>query len=324
MKTTVFILLIISSLPLYSQKFLSFQKSKDAAVESVDFLKYENITDISHNPGFTGALEKPCIRFNYSGQWLTMESHPYDIMASYDQAIGKNNRFGVGVLFNRYQFNTKITYTLDLGFSVKFRLNDKNTLRCGISAISYNKNVQNTERSGRVYGDMISPFLGPWNPTFERKAVYNENYFNIKTGVWLTHEKYFAGLSILNITQLYFGNQNQVENSLSKNQQPLPLEIVMNGGYEFSLGSTVLVTPALQMEARFHLPSDFSPSINFTFDEKVVLGVTYHNMNIAAINIGARLYEHLNIIFTAGTPLDEDLQRISKFGLFETGISYIF
>jgi type IX secretion system PorP/SprF family membrane protein len=324
MKNFVFILLVFCCLSAFSQKSGSQQLAKNAGIEVVDILNYQTLTDISQNPGFTGALEKQSIRFQYSSQWLNMEKFPYEIMGSYDRTVGKNNRFGVGILFNRYQFSTKKIYTVDLSFSAKFRLNDNNSLRWGMAALSYNKNIQNTDRTGRVYGDMIHDFLGPWNPTFERKAEYNENYFNIKTGVWLTGKKYFGGLSILNITQLYFGNQNQVENSLSKNPDRLPLEIVMNGGYEFSLGSSVSATPALLIEARFNMPSSFSPSLNFSFDQKVILGFTYHNMNVAAINIGARLYEHLNIIFTAGTPIGDDLQRISKLGILETGVSYIF
>jgi type IX secretion system PorP/SprF family membrane protein len=324
MKTIVSIFLILCSLQLFSQKAVSVGKVKNNHLQSVDFLKYEHITDLSKNPGFAGALEKQVICSHFNAKWLNMEEHPYNIAASYDQTVGKNNRYGVGVFMNRYQFNTRLVYTFDLAFSVKFRLNSKNTLRWGMSAISFNKNVQNTDRAGRVYEDMISAFLGPWNPTFEKKVVYRENYFDIKTGAWLTHEKYFAGFSILHIAQLYFGNQNQFENSQSKNPDRLPVEFVMTGGYQFNAGVSTIITPAIEIEAKFYNPVNFSPSLNFTFGQVFLIGFAYHNMNMAAINIGARLYEHLNIIVTAGTPFDEDLQKISKFGLLETGVSYIF
>ena len=324
MKNIVAILLLFSSLHLYSQTRVSVSGSKDAGNMGIDFLKFDNVTNLSNNPGFTGALEKKVIRSHFTGQWLNMNNFPYSVMASYDQVVGKKNRYGVGMLINRYQFNTQKTYTIDLAFSVKFKLNAQNTLRWGISAISFNTNVQNTERTGRTYEDMISPFLGPWNPTFERKVVYRENYFDIKTGVWLTHKKYFAGLSILHIAQIFFGSQNQFENSQSKSPEPLPVEAIFNGGYEFTAGNSVLITPVIRIEGKFYQPLNISPSLNFTFYENFIFGFTYHNLNVAAINFGGRLYEHFNIIVTAGMPFDEDLQRISKFGLLETGISYIF
>ena len=305
MKKIVLILLLFSSLHLYSQNSTSGQLSKDAGISGIDILKYDYITDISHNPGFTGALEKPTIRFHYTGQWLNMQHFPYSIMASYDQVVWKDNKYGVGILVNRYQFCTKILYNVDLAFSVKFRLNAHNTLRWGISALSFNKNVQNSERTGRVYADMISDFLGPWGPTFERKVVYRENYFDFKTGIWLTNKKYFAGLSILHIGQIAFGPQNQFENSQSKNPESLPVEFILNGGYEINMGSSVLCTPIIQIDGKFYQPLNISPCLNFTVNENFIIGFTYHNMNVAALNIGARCYEHLNILVSAGIPVKE-------------------
>jgi type IX secretion system PorP/SprF family membrane protein len=324
MKKIVSILLLFCSFHIYSQTSNLRQDSKDAGISGIDFLKYDNITDISHNPGFTGVLEKQTIRFHYTGQWLNMQHFPYNMMVSYDQSVGKDNKYGFGILVNRYQFNTRKLYTVDLSFSVKFRLNDQNTLRWGISAISFNKNEQNTERTGRIYEDMINTFLGPWYTTFERKIEYHENYFDFKTGVWLTNKKYFAGLSILHIAQLSFGNQTQFENSQSKSPNPLPVEAILNGGYELSLGNTVLCTPMIQIDGKFNQPLNISPSLNFTFNENLVFGFTYHNLNVAALNIGARVYDHVNVLVTVGMPVKEKLQMISKLGLLETGISYIF
>ena len=324
MKNIVLIVLLFFSVQLYSQTSNPLKPSKKEALTAIDILKYGCVPDISQNPGFTGVMEKKVLRTHFNSMWLNMHKFPYSIMVSYDQPMGKENKYGIGILVNRYQFNTIKQYVVDFTFSAKFRLNAHNTLRWGISAISINKNDQNSSRTGRVYEDMISPFYGPLNPTFERKVVYKENYFDLKTGVWLSHKNYFAGLSILHIAQIQFGNQNQVETSESKNSARLPVELILNAGYEFKLGKSLLFTPIILVDGKLNLPIAFSPSANFTINKTLLVGFSYQNLNIAALNVGICLQNHLNIIVTAGMPVKEELQRISKLGLLETGISYLF
>jgi len=257
-------------------------------------------------------------------QWLNMPDYPLSILTQFDMAAGKDKRYGIGIIVDHYQFNTKEQYTIDLAVSVKFSLGMGNTLRWGISAVSFNKNIQNISRSGRIYGDMISPFLGLKYPTFERQHIYNQNYFDLKTGVWLTNKNFFAGLSILHLTQIFYGNDNQVENIKNLEPDQLPVEVVIDGGYQFTLGKSVSVTPMIKIDGAIKSDMFISPSLNIIYKEKILAGIEYHNMNIAALSLGVRLFRHFNIIATAGTPLDEELKTISKFALFEAGIGYLF
>jgi len=324
MKKYICLFLIISSLQLSAQNSFSRQDLTVPPIAGTNILKFPFITDISSNPAFAGALERQHLSLSFHSQWLNMDNFPVSILTQYDFAVGKNKKYGAGIEVNHYQFNTKEIYTFDLAFSVKFRLGKKTSLRWGISAISFNKNIQNIYRSGRIYEDMINAFTGYLNPTFERQHIYNENYFDLKTGVWLTHKNYFAGFSILHITQLFYGDKNQVENIKNLKPDPLPVEMMLNGGYEFRLGNSFTITPMIQINGPFGADLEISPSLNVTYHEKFLAGIEYHNMNIAALSLGVRLFRHFNIIATAGTPLDEELKTISKFALFEAGIGYLF
>jgi type IX secretion system PorP/SprF family membrane protein len=324
MKKILCLLLIFCSLQIWAQSRYTYWDNKAPEIKGTSILKFPFITDLSSNPAFAGAVEKPNLNVRMHGKWLNMANYPLSILTQFDMAAGKDKRFGFGIIVDHYQFNTKELYTIDLAVSVKFRLGNKNTLRWGISAVSFNKNIQNINRSGRIYEDMISPFLGLKYPTFERQHIYNQNYFDLKTGVWLTNKNYFAGFSILHIGQYFYGDDNQIENIQNLEPAQLPVELVFDGGYQFKLGKYLSVTPMIKINSKQGDDLYFSPSLNVIYNDQILAGIEYHNMNIVALNLGTRLYRHFNIIVTAGTPLDEELKRISKFALFEAGIGYIF
>jgi type IX secretion system PorP/SprF family membrane protein len=294
------------------------------AITGADILKFPLISDISFNPATAGVLEKPHIAYQLHSQWLNMENFPVSSSSQFDMAGGKNNRYGGGILINRYQFGTKETYTVDLALSVKFDLGKQHSLRWGISVVSFNKNVQNTDRTGRIYEDMINIFLGPKYPTFEKKHMYHENYFDLKTGVWLNHKNYFAGLSLNHLKQISYGSENQVENIENLSPAPLPVEIQFDAGYQFNPGGIISIIPMLRANGSFDQKINYSPALHFCFSNKILAGFTYYDMNVAAVNLGFRAYDHLHVIVTAGMPVQDDLKRISSFALFEGGIGYIF
>jgi len=306
MKKTIYILLIM--LCIYN--YVKAQTKQYYSWNST-------LINIWQNPAYAGVEGKANFNLLYANDWEIFQA----IIGSYDMPLlkgklSKEDFMGIGA--NLYY---DIAGDADLGttqfsFSVAYHkvLDSKNNhnLSFGLQS-SYSK--IHIDFTKLIFDSQLDSTGAPTLPNKENFTNNQPSYFSIGTGLWYTYQKLYLGISILNINRPlinFFGNG--IETRLYQ-------EIYLTGGYHFNLSDKIILSPSFIIKKQGPLISG-SPGILVIYDDKVLMGLTYTNLNIVMGRAGVNLFDHFRLSVAYGYPINKDLRQLGN--IFQLQLRYQF
>ncbi|OQA01983.1 MAG: hypothetical protein BWY70_00173 [Bacteroidetes bacterium ADurb.Bin408] len=239
-----------------------------------------------HHVHILGAVNNPF--YNY-GNFLL----PYNAGATYDFTFGKKINQSLGMFYKRYQEGVQRGYRVGLSYAHMFNIHITKTfyhkIRAG-AALSYHK--EHFDRKLLTFGDMIDPKYGfVWN-TMEFSGLWHRRdtlstLVGLNTGFWYHNPYGYLGMAA--------GYAGSYDTTLQK-IYTLPGFLNFAAGGHVYLNDIYTLHPALNIEwgmGEMKTLSSWSPSLTFSRNDKLYLGLQYRDMNVltvvAALNAGSVL-----------------------------------
>lgn len=228
----------------------------------------------SINAAAAGEQSFAPVYLGFRQQFSGHTSAPKIYFASYNGRVGDNVSLGIDLGQDQSQSFTS-SYSR-FSYAYRLKLNSKQNLSFGLSARAYQ--LQG-DYSGAIVVDPNDPLAAD---LFESTVAIDADF-----GAFLNHSDYYLGLSANNIfkTKLYYGQTALEPKALSRG-------VLLHGGYHFSVGSKLLLTPAFLMESYEQTPLRLDVNATATYDEFLKLGLSYQNSGVLGAYFGMQ-YQNL-------------------------------
>lgn len=219
------------------------------------------------NPAAAGEYTFSPVYLGFCQQFSGHVSAPKTYFLSYNTKI-KN--VGLGIDLSQDNSQTLSTVLSRMSYSYSFKLNNNNRLSFGLSALvrQFKRNY-----SEGVVVDEDDPLL----------TILHENTIAIDSdfGVLLKNTDYYLGASVSNLlkTKLYYGQATLEPTSLSRS-------VLLHGGYHFSVGSKMLLTPSFFVNRFDENLLRYDINVTLFYDEFLKLGLQYQNSKTIGAHFG--------------------------------------
>ncbi|MFH1321296.1 MAG: PorP/SprF family type IX secretion system membrane protein [Bacteroidota bacterium] len=305
MKRLIFLLL-----PLFS--FLTTSAQTDTIPLSPQQFGNSVLTNLWENPAYSGAEQRHNINLNYQKRWPWVpQTKRY--LISYDLALGKNKRLGLGIYYSHYLAGATTKKSFNISGSYKFLINKKHKLRLG-SSISYL--IKSVNFRSLTYEDMIDPCYGFSYGTEETQVTSTSGNLEVGSGIWYTIYNYYLGLSVLHI--------NQPKNGIIVwDQSRLPRDYYITSGYDFKISDYFSILPSFLLKKSYGYFT-ISPSVLCIFRKNYIVGFIFKDLNTICINTGVLFLKKFRFMITYGVPAHEHLRQISEIGYIEYSLRFQF
>lgn len=281
---------------LYALFFLLLTQQASWAQFDSNYLQYR------YNPGYfnpahagnSGNLE---VLAMYQQQWEQLEGAPETLNFSLNSPIRlRNVSLGVGFTSNRIGATTESVISTDISYRIQ--LDAFTQLSFGIKA-----------------------GLSMVQVDFERLGIYNPNDPSLKadnhtapifgTGVYLTKEQWYLGLSSPNFLKTAEFDEFKVSQLWEETR------LYLLGGYIFHLNPNLDLEPSFLLTAATGAPLGIDISANAHYKEQLSLGVGYAWNTSLNFMAGFQVFDRLMIGYSYA-------YDISDFGAYHSNIHEVF
>jgi type IX secretion system PorP/SprF family membrane protein len=288
-KFTFFGLLILCVNSIYSQ-------------QEAQYSQYMYNT-ISVNPAYAGSRNVLSVLALHRSQWVGFDGAPTTSTFSINTPIPETNLgLGISAISDRIGPTEQNTFSGDISYTI--RLNEKTNLSFG---------VKGTASFFSFDQYKVTPFQAndpKWRSVSTRLSP------NFGVGTFLHSDKYYLGVSIPNIMESNFYNDNDI----AINSQRMNYYLI--GGYVFDVSNAIKFKPAVVSKIVTGAPVQLDLSGNAMFMNKFVLGAAYRWDAALSGLAGFQVNDALFI----GYSYDFDTTSLSRynFGSHEVFIRYEF
>lgn len=231
---------------------------------------------VYYNPAVVGSEGIHRANLNYRNQWVGFEGSPKTLSSSLTGSLKDHQKHGYGAMIVSDKLGLTARTGVYLNYAYQIKLNKTTRLGLGIAPgfVQYRVRLYDV----RVIDGGDDLLTG---------NVLSANALDLNSGIYLSSEKYFVGLSA---SQLL----GKPVTFTSYNDQ-LSMHYNLMGGYTFTAGkkfevqpSTLLrYTPGAPFQGDFSLKGIFSKNfwtaLSYRLDDAVSLGVGYTLMNRLSI-----------------------------------------
>ena len=258
---------------------------------------------ISVNPAYAGSRNVLSVLALHRSQWIGFEGAPTTSTFSINTPISNTNLgLGISAISDRIGPTEQNTFSGD--FSYTIRLSEKTNFSLG---------VKGTASFFSFDQFKVTPFQAN-DPKW--KSLSSKMNPNFGVGLYVHSDKYYLGLSIPNIMESNFYNDNEI----AINSQRMNYYII--GGYVFEFNSWIKFKPAVVSKIISGAPLQFDFSGNTLFMDKFVLGAAYRWDAAVSGLAGFQVNDSLFV----GYGYDFDTNSLSRYnyGSHEIFIRYEF
>jgi type IX secretion system PorP/SprF family membrane protein len=258
---------------------------------------------ISVNPAYAGSRDVLSVLALHRSQWVGFDGAPTTSTFSINTPIPETNLgLGISAISDRIGPTEQSTFSGDISYTI--RLNEKTNLSFG---------VKGTASFFSFDQYKVTPFQAndpKWRSVSTRLSP------NFGLGTFLHSEQYYLGVSIPNIMESNFYNDNDI----AINSQRMNYYII--GGYVFDVTNSIKFKPAVVSKIVTGAPVQLDLSGNAMFMNKFVLGAAYRWDAAVSGLAGFQVNDALFI----GYSYDFDTTSLSRynFGSHEVFIRYEF
>ena len=258
---------------------------------------------ISINPAYAGSRNVLSVLALHRSQWAGFEGAPTTSTFSINTPIPETNLgLGISAISDRIGPTEQNTVSGDISYTI--RLTEKTNLSFG---------VKGTASFFSFDQYKVTPFQAN-DPKW--KSLSSKMSPNFGVGMYLHSDNYYLGLSIPNLMESNFYNDNEIAiNSQRRNYYFI-------GGYVFNVSNCVKFKPAVVSKIVTGAPVQLDLSGNALFMDKFVLGAAYRVDAALTGLAGFQVYDELFI----GYSYDFDTTNLSRYnsGSHEIFIRYEF
>jgi type IX secretion system PorP/SprF family membrane protein len=258
---------------------------------------------ISVNPAYAGSRNVLSVLALHRSQWIGLEGAPTTSTFSINTPIPETNLgLGISAISDRIGPTEQTTVSGDISYTI--RLSEKTNLSFG---------AKGTASFFSFDQYRVTPFQAN-DPKW--KSLSSNMSPNFGVGMYLHSDKYYLGLSIPNLMESNFYNDNEIAiNSQSRNYYFI-------GGYVFDVSNWIKFKPAIVSKIVTGAPVQLDLSGNALFMDKFVLGAAYR---VDAALTGLAGFQVNDELFI-GYSYDFDTTNLSRYnsGSHEIFIRYEF
>ena len=258
---------------------------------------------ISVNPAYAGSRNVLSVLALHRSQWIGLEGAPTTSTFSINTPIPETNLgLGISAISDRIGPTEQTTVSGDISYTI--RLSEKTNLSFG---------AKGTASFFSFDQYKVTPFQAN-DPKW--KSLSSNMSPNFGVGMYLHSDKYYLGLSIPNLMESNFYNDNEIAiNSQSRNYYFI-------GGYVFDVSNWIKFKPAIVSKIVTGAPVQLDLSGNALFMDKFVLGAAYR---VDAALTGLAGFQVNDALFV-GYSYDFDTTNLSRYniGSHEVFIRYEF
>lgn len=226
------------------------------------------------NPGITGSLNAIPIRLQARQQWTGVKGAPSTQIISAHSLL--NPEMGVGGYIFKDKFGPISSTGVQATYAYHLKINQNVKLGLGVGFALFQ--FQFDER------DLISI---EENDNVLTGGVESRLVPDANIGAYLYSEKYFAGLSILQILQNSIGFENQTDGAITLSRQ-----YYLYGGYKFELNANFYLQASILLKVVAESP--FEPDINLKafYKKNYWLGLSYRSDDSFVTMLGIKYQKY--------------------------------
>lgn len=258
---------------------------------------------ISVNPAYAGTRNVLNVLALHRQQWNGFDGAPITSTFSINTPIPETNLgIGISAISDRIGPTEQTTVSGDISYTV--RLSEKTNLSFGAKGSASFFSFDQYK---------VTPFQAN-DPKW--KSLSSKLTPNFGVGVYLHTNKYYLGLSVPNLMESNFYNDNEI----AINSQRMNYYFI--GGYVFDVSNWIKFKPAVVSKIVDGAPLQLDISANALFIDKFVLGAAYRwNAALSAL-AGFQINDALFV----GYSYDFDTTNLSRYnnGSHEVFIRYEF
>ena len=258
---------------------------------------------ISVNPAYAGSRNVLSVLALHRSQWVGFEGAPTTSTFSINTPILETNLgIGISAISDRIGPTEQNTFSGDISYSIQ--LSEKTNLSFGLKGSASFFSFDQFK---------VTPFQAN-DPKW--KSLSSKMTPNFGVGMYLHSDKYYLGLSIPNLMETNFYNDNEI----AINSQRMNYYLI--GGYVFDVNNWIKFKPAVVSKIVTGAPVQFDLSANTLFMNKFVLGAAYR---MDAAFSGLAGFQVSDALFL-GYSYDFDTTAINRYnsGSHEMFIRYEF
>jgi type IX secretion system PorP/SprF family membrane protein len=258
---------------------------------------------ISINPAYAGSRNVLSVLALHRSQWVGFEGAPTTSTFSINTPIPETNLgLGISAISDRIGPTEQTTVSGDISYTI--RLSEKTNLSFG---------AKGTASFFSFDQYRVTPFQAN-DPKW--KSLSSNMSPNFGVGMYLHSDKYYLGLSIPNLMESNFYNDNEI----AINSQRMNYYFI--GGYVFDVSNWIKFKPAIVSKIVTGAPVQLDLSGNALFMDKFVLGAAYR---VDAALTGLAGFQVNDALFV-GYSYDFDTTNLSRYntGSHEIFIRYEF
>ena len=258
---------------------------------------------ISVNPAYAGSRNVLSVLALHRSQWIGLEGAPTTSTFSINTPIPETNLgLGISAISDRIGPTEQTTVSGDISYTI--RLSEKTNLSFG---------AKGTASFFSFDQYKVTPFQAN-DPKW--KSLSSNMSPNFGLGMYLHSDKYYLGLSIPNLMESNFYNDNEI----AINSQRMNYYFI--GGYVFDVSNWIKFKPAIVSKIVTGAPVQLDLSGNALFMDKFVLGAAYR---VDAALTGLAGFQVNDELFI-GYSYDFDTTNLSRYnsGSHEIFIRYEF
>jgi len=211
---------------------------------------------ISVNPAYAGTRNVLSVLALHRSQWVGFDGAPTTSTFSINTPIPETNLgLGLSAISDKIGPTEQNTFSVDISYTI--RLSEKTNLSFG---------AKGTASFFSFDQYKLTPFQAN-DPKW--KSVSSKLARNFGVGTYLHSDKYYLGLSIPNLLESNYYN----DNNIAVNSQRMYYYFI--GGYVFDINNWIKFKPTLVSKIVTGAPVQLDLSGNAMFMNKFVLGATY-------------------------------------------------
>lgn len=258
---------------------------------------------ISVNPAYAGTRNVLNVLALHRQQWNGFDGAPITSTFSINTPIPETNLgIGISAISDRIGPTEQTTVSGDISYTV--RLSEKTNLSFGAKGSASFFSFDQYK---------VTPFQAN-DPKW--KSLSSKLAPNFGVGVYLHTDKYYLGLSVPNLMESNFYNDNEI----AINSQRMNYYFI--GGYVFDVSNWIKFKPAVVSKIVAGAPLQLDISANALFINKFVLGAAYRWDAALSALAGFQINDALFV----GYSYDFDTTNLSRYnnGSHEVFIRYEF
>jgi type IX secretion system PorP/SprF family membrane protein len=281
---------------------LAFSFSGKAQQQSL----YTNylLNNYAYNPAVVGA--QPYLQANlyYRNQWVGFEGAPKTYLMSLYGPLKKAKNVALGGMVVSDRAGLITTNTGYLTFAYHVKVNKKTRLGFGLSGGMKQYTVRLYDVKAYDEGDQY----------LQGSSTLNANMFDANGGIYLHGERFFLGLSSMNM----LNNKITWKNPTGR-LTPHYYAVI---GYNFKLNKDFALQPSVLLKYNEPAPTQLEYTLKFSFKDMVWIGGNYRDNDAIGMMMGVTIIKKLNIAYA----YDYSLTSIKKYnqGSHEICLNYNF